>query len=59
MDVSNDFAAEDLFGGEYLYYAIMVDLIKNWIHTIMQMGTKIHYIFKKISFLHFYSELLL
>ena len=29
MDVSNDFAAEDLFGGEYLYYATMVDLNLN------------------------------
>ena len=29
MDVSNDFAAEDLFGGEYLSYTIMVDLNLN------------------------------
>ena len=29
MDVSNDFAAEDLFGGEYLYYATMVELNLN------------------------------
>ena len=42
MDVSNDFAAEDLFGGEYLYYAIMYGRFKSKSYVLFyQMMTKI------------------
>ena len=42
MDVSNDFAAEDLFGGEYLYYATTNGQFKSKSDVLFyQMMTKI------------------
>ena len=47
MDVSNDFAAEDLFGGEYCQYTtyatmVLVDLCKSKSDVLFyQMMTKI------------------